>query len=122
MKRLSLPLEVYIFIIIIIIIIINGFCLENKDFGCRESPRADHATFPYLQKLAPISPTSGGRSVGIVHLRTKTTELLLLMALQLFVSLSTFFLFFCSYTQSEGHLGRGSALLKATLLTHRPTQ
>jgi hypothetical protein len=28
----------------------------------------------YPQKLALTSPTSGGRSVGMVRLRTKTTE------------------------------------------------
>jgi hypothetical protein len=32
----------------------------------------------YQQKLALTSPTSGGRSIGIVHSRTKATELLLL--------------------------------------------
>jgi hypothetical protein len=35
---------------------------------------ADHVTLLYLQKLALTSPTSGGRSVGIVRLRTKATE------------------------------------------------
>jgi hypothetical protein len=34
---------------------------------------ADHAT-PSPLKLALTSPTSGGRSVGIVGLRTKATE------------------------------------------------
>jgi hypothetical protein len=34
---------------------------------------ADHATPLYPQKLALISPTSGGRSVGIVCSRTKAT-------------------------------------------------
>jgi hypothetical protein len=33
--------------------------------------RADHATPLYPQKLKIISPISGGRSVGIFHLRTK---------------------------------------------------
>jgi hypothetical protein len=37
--------------------------------------RADHATPLYPQKFALTSPTSGGRSVGIVHSRTKATEL-----------------------------------------------
>jgi hypothetical protein len=37
--------------------------------------RTDHATPLYPQKLALISPTSGGRSVGIVRSRTKATEL-----------------------------------------------
>jgi hypothetical protein len=36
---------------------------------------ADHETPLYPQKLALTSPTSGGRSVGIVCLRTKATEL-----------------------------------------------
>jgi hypothetical protein len=38
-------------------------------------PRIDHATPLYQQKLALTSPTSGCRSVGIVRLRTKATEL-----------------------------------------------
>jgi hypothetical protein len=37
--------------------------------------RIDHATPLYSQKLALTSPTSGGRSVGIVRSRTKATEL-----------------------------------------------
>jgi hypothetical protein len=32
---------------------------------------ADHATPSIRKKLAPTSPTSGGRSVGIVRLHTK---------------------------------------------------
>ena len=35
---------------------------------------ADHMTPLYPQKLALTSPTGGGRSVGIVRLRTKVTE------------------------------------------------
>jgi hypothetical protein len=35
---------------------------------------ADHATPSIRKKLALILPTSGGRSVGIVCLRTKATE------------------------------------------------
>jgi len=35
---------------------------------------ADHMTPRYPQKLALTSPTSGGRSVGIVCSRTKATE------------------------------------------------
>jgi hypothetical protein len=37
--------------------------------------RTDHATRLYPQKLALTSPTSGGRSVGIVRSRTKATDL-----------------------------------------------
>jgi len=36
---------------------------------------ADHVTPLYPQKLALTSPTGGGRSVGIVRVRTKATEL-----------------------------------------------
>jgi hypothetical protein len=36
--------------------------------------RADYATPLYPQKLALNSPTSGGRSVGVVRSRTKATE------------------------------------------------
>jgi len=35
---------------------------------------ADHVTPLYQQKLALTSPTGGGRSVGIVRVRTKDTE------------------------------------------------
>ena len=34
----------------------------------------DHVTPLYPQKLALTSATGGGRSVGIVHVRTKATE------------------------------------------------
>jgi hypothetical protein len=48
--------------------------LENEitEVGIR---RADHATPLYPQKLALISSTRCGRSVGIVRSRTKATEL-----------------------------------------------
>ena len=35
---------------------------------------ADHVTPLYPQKLALTSPTGGGRSVGIIRVRTKATE------------------------------------------------
>jgi len=35
---------------------------------------ADHVTPLYPQKLALTLPTGGGRSVGIVRMRTKATE------------------------------------------------
>jgi len=35
---------------------------------------ADHVTPLYPQKLALTSPTGGGHSVGIVRVRTKSTE------------------------------------------------
>jgi hypothetical protein len=39
-----------------------------------EIRRADNTTPLYPKKLALTWPTSGGRSVGIVRLRTETTE------------------------------------------------
>jgi hypothetical protein len=49
--------------------------LENRDYGRREIRRTDHATPLYPQKLVVTSPTSGGRSIGIVRSRTQATEL-----------------------------------------------
>jgi len=40
---------------------------------------ADHVTPLHLQKLALTSPTGGGRSVGIVRVRTKATEFSLVL-------------------------------------------
>jgi len=40
---------------------------------------ADHVTPLYPQKLALTSPTGGGRSVGIVRVRTKATGLVILV-------------------------------------------
>jgi hypothetical protein len=55
----------------------SGFGLENREYG-----RGDPLRWPrdilYPQKLALTSPTCGGRSVGIVRLRTKTTEFCLI--------------------------------------------
>jgi len=42
---------------------------------------ADHVTPLYPPKLALTSPTSGGRSVGIVRSRTKATEYYYLLPL-----------------------------------------
>jgi hypothetical protein len=50
---------------------------ENKSVGIR---RADYAIPFYPQKLALTSPTSGGRSVGIVRSRTQPTEFFLYIA------------------------------------------
>jgi hypothetical protein len=52
----------------------RGSGIESRDtaVGIRHS---DHVTHLYPQKLALTSPTSGGRSVGIVRSRTKATEL-----------------------------------------------
>ena len=46
----------------------------------------DHVTPLYPQKLALTSPTGGGRSVGIVRVRTKATEFSLVCLFNLSVS------------------------------------
>jgi hypothetical protein len=53
--------------------------LETGDYGRWDLRRWPRDTPLYPRKLALTSPTSGGRSVGIVHSRTKATELLLLL-------------------------------------------
>jgi hypothetical protein len=59
----------------------SGSGLEN-----RENDHGDPLRWPcdtlYLQKLAQTSPTSSGRSVGIVRSRTKTTEFLVFKLIQ----------------------------------------
>jgi hypothetical protein len=47
--------------------------LESEDYGRGDSSRWPRGTL-YPQKLALISPTSCGSSVGILHSRTQATE------------------------------------------------
>ena len=47
---------------------------------------ADHVT-PLYQKLALTSPAGGGRSVGIVRLRTKATELVSSPKIEIYMNL-----------------------------------
>jgi hypothetical protein len=54
-------------------VILYGCGLENREYGCGDPLRWPRDIL-YPQKLAQTSPTCGGRSVGIVRLRTKTTE------------------------------------------------
>jgi hypothetical protein len=54
----------------------SGSGLENREYGRGDPFRGPRDTL-YPQKLALTSPTSGGRSVGIVRLRTKATEFFL---------------------------------------------
>jgi hypothetical protein len=51
----------------------SSFGLEIRDYGCRDLLRWPRGTL-YLQKLALTSPTSGGRSAGIVRSRTQAIE------------------------------------------------
>jgi hypothetical protein len=51
----------------------SGSGPENRDYGRGDPLRWPRDTL-YPQKLAFSSPTSGGRSVGIVRLLTKATE------------------------------------------------
>jgi hypothetical protein len=55
----------------------SGSGLENKEYGSKDPSLWPSGTI-YPQKLAPTSPTSSGRSVGIVYSRTKATEFVLL--------------------------------------------
>jgi hypothetical protein len=47
--------------------------LEIREYGRRDQLCCPRNTL-YPHKLAPTSPTSGGRSVGIVRSRTQATE------------------------------------------------
>jgi hypothetical protein len=47
--------------------------LENREYD-RGEPLSWPRNTLYLQKLSLTSPTSGGRSAGIVRLWAKTTE------------------------------------------------
>jgi hypothetical protein len=51
----------------------SGSGLESREYG-RMYPSCWPCGTLYLQKLTQTSPTSGGRSVGIVRSRTQTTE------------------------------------------------
>jgi hypothetical protein len=51
----------------------SGSGLEIREYGSKDPSRWPRASL-YPQKLALISPTSGGRSVGIVRSRTQAKE------------------------------------------------
>jgi hypothetical protein len=57
----------------------NGSGLEIREYGSRD-PSLRPRDNLYPQELALTSPTSGGRSVGIVRSRNKTTELLVIIS------------------------------------------
>jgi hypothetical protein len=70
-NRLMLSIGLWWLYINISITILSG--LENRDYGRRDPSRWPRRTI-YPQKSALTSPTSGGRSVGIVRKRTQATE------------------------------------------------
>jgi hypothetical protein len=51
----------------------NGSGLESREYSRRDPSRWPRGTL-YPQNLALTSPTSGGRSVGVVRSRTQATE------------------------------------------------
>jgi hypothetical protein len=51
----------------------SGSSLENREYGRRDAPRRPRGTL-YPQKSALISPTSGGRSAGIVGSWIQATD------------------------------------------------
>jgi hypothetical protein len=55
----------------------SGSGLENREYGRRDPSRWPRGTH-YPQKLTITSPTSGGRSVGIVRSRTQVMEFVFL--------------------------------------------
>jgi hypothetical protein len=65
----------------------RGSCLENREYGCRDPSRWPRGTL-YPQKLAITSPTSGGRSVGIVRSRTQTMKFFILVVVVVVVVVS----------------------------------
>jgi hypothetical protein len=55
----------------------SGSCLENREYSRRDPSRWLRDIYP--QSLALTSPTSGGRSVGIVRSRAKAVEIFYLV-------------------------------------------
>jgi hypothetical protein len=56
----------------------SGSGLESLEYDRRDPLRWPRGSV-YPQKLALTSPTSGGRSVGIIRLRTQATEFSLVL-------------------------------------------
>jgi hypothetical protein len=55
------------------LLVVKNTGLESREYGRRDPSRWPRGTL-YQQKLVLTSPTSGGRSVGIVRSRTRVTE------------------------------------------------
>jgi hypothetical protein len=69
----------------------SGSGLESQEYGRREPSRWPRGTF-YPRKLALTSPTSGGRSIGIVRSRTEATEFSLVFLIIIIICLVTLLL------------------------------
>ena len=68
---------------------------------------ADHVTPLYPQELALTSPTGGGRSIGIVRVRTKATEFSLVLVYRWSVVsaiLNSVFILFMLYFRDVLHV------------------
>jgi hypothetical protein len=96
----------------------SGSGLESQEYGRRDPLRLTRYT-TYPQKLILTSPTSGGRSVGIVRSRTKATEFNILVVWVILnencVPYSLFrrrlrnvFYFTCRWVCFEVSIGRGT--------------
>jgi hypothetical protein len=72
----------------------NGSDLETRDSGRKDPSRCPLCTL-YPQTLALTSPTSGGRSVGIVRSRTQATEFVI------FVRVFSCVVSYCSTTATR---------------------
>ena len=57
----------------------NGSSSRKQRLTAVGTRCSDHVTPLYPQKLALTSPTGGGRSVGIVRVRTKATQFSLVL-------------------------------------------
>jgi hypothetical protein len=62
----------------------HTFCVELREYGRRDLSRWPRGTL-YPQKLALTSPTSGGRSFGIVHSQSHATQFFFISISLIFV-------------------------------------
>jgi hypothetical protein len=80
----------------------SGSGLESREYCRRDPSRRPHGTL-YPKKLALTSPTSGGRSVGIVRSRTQATEFSLALVLSYQTDHCHFFIY-TKISHSKGFL------------------
>jgi hypothetical protein len=68
----------------------SGFSVENREYGHR-GPLCWPRNTLYPQKMALTSPTSGSRSVSIVHLWTKVMEFVLFVVISTLIKVKFIF-------------------------------